>query len=177
MDLVWKLFLGDRFCKEQNVRTISRLQWQCQTRGSLHGVERSSAIVYNTTLLSPPIFEVSWACLRFEVTQMRDADQLPLSSTRGNSPFRKGGSEPGWVHAREKVPALRLCSTAPSLFSSTLPPCGSQVEIQTDAHVQAGGTSCSFGCSLGQSCWQQMQKCLVRKCLVPESIQLLMIDV
>lgn len=27
MDLVWKLFLGDRFCKEQYVHTISRLQW------------------------------------------------------------------------------------------------------------------------------------------------------
>lgn len=32
-------------------------------------VEGYSPIVENTTLLSPQIFELSWNCLRFEVTQ------------------------------------------------------------------------------------------------------------
>lgn len=111
----------------------------------------------------------------------RDADLTGATEQyQRQHPFIKGGSEHDWFGAREEVPAviaLPRCSVAPSLFSSTLPPCGSHGEIQTDAHVQAGGTSCgSFGCSLGQSCWQQMHVSL-RKCLVLETIQLLMIGV
>lgn len=119
------------------------------------------------------------ACVsRWHRCMQRDADLAGATEQHQRQhPFRKGGSEPGWFGAREEVPAFPRCSTAPSLFGSTLPPCGSQVEIQTDAHVQEGGTSWrSFGCSLGQSCRQQMHMSL-RKCLVPESIQLLMIGV
>lgn len=68
------------------------------------GVEIPSPTVYDTTLLSPQIFEVSWDCLRFEVTQMY-AERLqivlvPPNSTRGNTPSEKGeaglaGSVPG----------------------------------------------------------------------------------
>lgn len=117
------------------------------------------------------------ACvLRWPRRMRRDVDLAGATEQyQRQYPFRKGKSKPGWFNAREEMPALPRCSTTPNLFSSTLPPCGSQVEIQTDAHVQEGGTSCrSFGCSIVQSYWQQMHMCL-RKCLVPESIQLLMI--
>lgn len=97
MGLVWKLFLGSRFREQQNARTISHLQQQCQTRGYLHEMERSSPIVYNTTLLSPQIFEASWDCLHFEMTQTvslrRDADLAGATEQyQRQLPFRKGGS-------------------------------------------------------------------------------------
>lgn len=177
MVLIWKLFLGD--CFLQRAKCSHNLLSSVALSNQRVLTWRDTLPLWKTPLCSllKSLNFLGTACvLRWPRCMRRDADLAGATEQyQRQYPFRKGRSKPGWFNAREEMPALPRCSTAPSLFSSTLPPCGSQVEIQTDARVQEGGTSCrSFGCSLVQSCWQVMHMSL-RKCLVPESIQLLMI--